>query len=175
MKKFIVLFMVGALTTVLGSCGKTLEIPIPKKVVISQVEKQFPLEKSSLLTVKLSDPKVEFDGTRGKIIIHLNSRVSAPFGLAAQDGTLTVESGLDYNAAKKSVVLKEPALSQLSIAGLDSDKLGQVKELIVPLIGKTLDGLTAYTFDQGSMVEKLASQHLAGFRITDDKLIIQIK
>ncbi|MDR2462530.1 MAG: DUF1439 domain-containing protein [Verrucomicrobiales bacterium] len=175
MNRTFALLFGAAFAAILWSCGRTWEIPVPKSMVIQEITKQFPLEKNGILSVKLADPNVEFDGGRGKIVIHLKVRVSAPLGLAAREGSLTVESGLGYNDAKKSVVLKEPALSQISIAGLDSAKLGQARELIIPLIGKALDGLTAHAFDQHSAVEKLASRHLAGFRITNDDLIIKVK
>jgi hypothetical protein len=175
MKKFITLLAVTAIAAIVISCGKTWEIPISKDVVIKQIEKQFPIEKGSLLVVKISNPKVQFDGSRSKIIINLDTRVSAPMGIAARDGSISVESNVDYNPAKKAIVLKDPALRSIDIAGLDNEKAKQVKEIIVPQIGKALDGLTVYTFDQSSTVEKLASKHLAGFRITNDDLIIKIK
>ena len=175
MKKHLV-FLVGAVLAItVWSCGKTWEIPIAKKLVVAQIEKQFPLEKGGLLTIKLTNPKVQFDGARSKVIIDLDVTVSAPLGLAAGNGAISVESNLGYNADKKSVVLKDPALRDITIANFNNDKVNEVKEIIVPLIGKVLDGVSVYTFDQNSTIEKLASKHLAGFRITDDDLIIQIK
>jgi hypothetical protein len=159
----------------LQGCGKSFNVEIPKDKINEAVQSKFPVSKSGVLKVTLSNPVLGFSGAKDKVIVDVDTTISPlGIGLVSYKGHTQVEAGLSYRVSDRSICADRIKVLKLNVEGLPEGKHEEAVALIGQVITPLLGAVSLYQFDENTMVSKLASAALKGFKVRDDSLIVII-
>jgi hypothetical protein len=84
------------------------------------VKSRFPqdLQYLQVVQVRLSNPVLSLDPSGNRIITKVKAHVVSPFLASPVDGTLTISSGLKYDAAAHAVRLDRPVIERVDAPGM---------------------------------------------------------
>jgi hypothetical protein len=169
------LVVLSAGLVLLQGCGKTFNVEIPKDKINQAVQSKFPVSKSGVLKVTLSNPVLDFSGAKDKIIVDVDTTISPlGIGLVSYKGHTQVEAGLAYRASDRSICADRIKVLKLNVEGLPEGKHEEAVALVGQAVTPLLGAISLYQFDTNTMVGKLASAALKGFKVTDNSLIVVI-
>lgn len=139
---------------------------------------QFPRDLSyyDLAGIRLSDPRMTFDGQKNRIITRFKARLSSPLLLAEPlNGIMIVSSGLRYDTGTRSVLLIQPKLEKIEVPGLPADVLAQINMMGATISEQMLNNYPLYTFRPEQL--KLNGQRFEPGNITinSDAIIVEIR
>lgn len=138
----------------LGVCA-TLTFPfIPDHYTFSQrqvqaaVARKFPYQHtvSQLFDVSLTDPVVGFAPEANRVTVQLNAHVTSPFLQQTVEGAFTLSSRLEYDSARRAIVLRSPSVERVDVRGEARAYQQQIGAAGALAASRWLDGYPIYTF-----------------------------
>lgn len=138
----------------LGACATPTFPFIPDHYTFSQrqvqaaVARKFPYQHtvSQLFDVSLTDPVVGFAPEANRVTVQLNAHVTSPFLQQPVDGAFTLSSRLEYDSARRAVVLRSPSVERVDVQGEARAYQQQIGAAGALAASQWLDGYPIYTF-----------------------------
>lgn len=177
MKRGLLLSVLGILALSLGlvACGGfAFEVKIPRAMIEQQVEKKFPtVRNKGLLSLKLANPKLDFQGARNRLGVAASAEVRI-FGMIPIPGQILCDGTLEYRPENGTFVFTDVDVKKFTFNGLPESKMDEVSGLVGSAALSVLGGLEIYKLDPKASEEKLAKMALRGIRVTDDGIVAKL-
>uniref|UniRef100_E6QRZ8 DUF1439 domain-containing protein n=1 Tax=mine drainage metagenome TaxID=410659 RepID=E6QRZ8_9ZZZZ len=131
-----------------------------------QLAKKFPVEKNYLqiVSLTLTHPQVSLQPDQKRIVLQFDAD-AVILGQPGLHGYTRVSSGLAYNPADKTIVLKNPKLESQHIDGVSKNLAQLVEQITAVTVHDRLDGVAVYTFTPNQL-------HLLGAHIEPENIDI---
>ncbi|MEM6822528.1 MAG: DUF1439 domain-containing protein [Verrucomicrobiota bacterium] len=160
-----------AVAFALTGCGGGIQIRIPKEVIEKAVTGKFPTIRSrGVMSVTLSNPKLDFKGSRNRLGVEADCRVRF-LGLVPMSGDVICDGSLEYKPRTGAFHFTDVEVQDFNIKGLPKSKFDEFSGLIGTAVVKTLGGLEIYKLDSKDRTESLAKATLKSIRVTDDGVV----
>ncbi len=104
-----------------------------------------PISLLRIFDVSLSNALVKFDAKTGRMQTMLDTNLTSALSDKAYAGKLGISGKLRFDQATSAIVLDEPKVESLNLAGLDPKHSDLLNVLAQTLGGDMLNGLTLYT------------------------------
>lgn len=168
-------FCALALALFLAGCGGfSFEVKIPRALVEKQVERKFPtVRNKGLITLKLSEPKLDFQGARNRLGVVADAEVRL-LGMIPFPGTIQCDGTLEYRPQNATFVFTDIKVQKYTFKGLPESKADEVSGLVGSAALAALGGLEIYQLDAKATEEKLAKLALKAVRVTDDGIVAKL-
>lgn len=164
----------GILILFISCGGFSFEVKIPKELIIKQVNHKFPTVKSKgLMTVKLSKPVLDFQGSRNRLGVTADAEVKI-FGMIPLRGLVICDGTLQYNKKNGAFNYTDIQVKKFSFKEIPESKVDQVSGLVGSAVLSALGGLEVYRLNPDDSQEKLAKLALKGVRITDNGVVAKL-
>lgn len=177
---------VAALWLATAACTTTMRIP--RDELEAKIARHFPRELDEhVVTVRASDPRIDFPGGPDRIGIRLRVEVTSMSGRSHVAGSGRVEGRLEYVAAEHAFYVREPRVTDLQLEppqgrGSLSRLVRRARhatgaELAAPAVRRALAELLrrrpVYRLDaQRSAREAKAIRHLRSVHVDDPDLVL---
>ncbi|MDA8328127.1 MAG: DUF1439 domain-containing protein [Betaproteobacteria bacterium] len=114
----------------------------------AQLAKKFPVEKNyfQIVHLTLTHPQVSLQPDQKRIVLQFDADAVILGDQQRLRGRTLVSSGLAYNPADKTIVLKNPKLESQRIDGVSKNLAQLVEQMTAVTIHDRLDGVVVYTF-----------------------------
>lgn len=99
----------------------TGEYSLTRQELQTELDKRFPatLRYAEVVSVQLSHPRLVLDEASNRITTHVDARLTnALLPAPPVDGKLALNSGVRYDPAKRAVLLDNPTVQQVEVAGM---------------------------------------------------------
>ncbi len=157
-KLFFTLALVSS-ASLLGACAGGLQQVLPNSLTLtpSQLQntlaKGFPFTKNYLgiFDVTFANPQLAMQPETKRVLSGIEASFKNPLTGTPYAGKLNISSALGYDAATRSVLLKEPRLENLEIPGLSSALIGQVQKIANLAAQEKLKEYKIHTFQPGEL------------------------
>lgn len=144
----------AGLSAPLAACASATFPFIPDHYTFSQqqvqaaVARKFPYRRtvSQLFDVVLTNPAVGFEPDANRLAVRLDAHVTSPFLGDPVDGNFTVASRLEYDAASRAIVLRNPTVEHVDVAGDARAYRQQIEAAGAMAAAQWLEGYPLYTF-----------------------------
>ncbi|AQV99085.1 DUF1439 domain-containing protein [Cupriavidus necator] len=116
----------GASSAFAGYNLWTGEYSLTRQELQTALDKRFPatLRYAEVVSVQLSHPRLVLDEANNRVTTHVDARLTnALLPSPPVDGKLALNSGVRYDPAKRAVLLDNPTVQQVEVAGM-----GQYRE-----------------------------------------------
>lgn len=165
----------AALALVLAGCGGfSFETKIPRALVEKQVQHKFPtVRNKGLMSIKMSNPELDFQGSRNRLGVAANAEVRL-LGMIPFPGKILCDGTLEYRPANGSFVFTDIKVKKFTFQGLPESKADEVTGLVGSAVLEALGGLEIYRLDPKATGEKLAKLALKSVRVTDDGIVARL-
>ena len=101
---------------------------------------------SQLIEVALTDPVVGFEPDVNRVTVRLDAHLVSPFLQQPVDGAFTLSSRLEYDSARRAVVLRSPSVENVDAQGEAAAYRQQIEAAGALAAAQWLDGYPIYTF-----------------------------
>jgi hypothetical protein len=168
------------LLTALAGCNSNLLKPSTVTFTAAEFQaalvKKFPVEKQYLGLIRLtvSNPQVSMRPQIKHIALQFDADMATFGSSRVFKGKLDITTSLAYDAATRSIVLKNPQLEKMDVDGMSPDRARELVTVAGILINETLQGASIYTFNPDDL-------HFIGMRlepesieITEDGVVVHI-
>lgn len=164
-----------SLALVLAACGGfSFEVKIPRALVEKQVQHKFPtVRNKGLMSIKLSNPVLDFEGSRNRLGVAANAEVRL-LGMIPFPGKILCDGALEYRPANGSFVFTDIKVKKFTFQGLPESKADEVTGLVGGAVLEVLGGLEIYRLDPKATEEKFAKLALKSVRVTDDGIVARL-
>ncbi|MDR3393137.1 MAG: DUF1439 domain-containing protein [Sulfuriferula sp.] len=180
MKRLLKLASMLILLAGLAGCNSSLLKPSTVTFTAAEFQaalvKKFPVEKQYLGLVKLtvSNPQVSMRPAIKHIALQFDADM-ATFGSSREfKGKLNITTSLAYDAATRSIVLKDPQLEKMDVDGMSADRTQELVTVAGILINETLQGASIYTFNPDDLHFIGMKLEPESIEITDDGVVVHI-
>jgi hypothetical protein len=179
----------AALCLVAAGCT-TITMRISRDELEANLARRFPRELDEhVVTVRMSDPRIDFPGTPDRIGIRLRVEVTSASGRSQLPGAARVEGRIEYVAAEHAFYIRDPRVTELRLdppegRGSLSRLARRARhlrgaELAAPVVRAALAELLGrhpvYRLDaRRSEREAKAIRHLRRVRIDDQDLVLEL-
>lgn len=158
----------------LAACGQVITLEYSAEDLNSKIRPLFPVSRNDdLLSVKLDQPEIVFNRAQNKLGLRFNVEAKS-LGLTLRGRTL-VEGVVEYRPANGSFYIASPAMTELAISGVPDFVAKPLRKLISFAADYALKDKPIYTFDPQNFKEQLARNHLNAVRISDNRLVVEVK
>lgn len=99
----------------------TGEYSLTRQELQTELDKRFPatLRYAEVVSVQLSHPRLVLDEASNRITTHVDARLTnALLPSPPVDGKLALNSGIRYDASRRAVLLDNPTVQQVEVAGM---------------------------------------------------------
>jgi hypothetical protein len=139
----------GALA--LSSCAKLIGprvVEVPYTKLQSGLERRFPVNQRlmEVFDVELTQPRLLPQPQPDRLGLALDAGISSPFARQSWRGNVTLSGRLLLDPARQAILLAEPRLERVDIAGMDPARREQAARVINALAGRLVSDLPLYTF-----------------------------
>ena len=113
------------------------------------VDKRFParLRYAQVLDVQLTQPRLLLDEANNRVTTQMDAQVSNTLLPAPPiNGTLSLSSGLRYDPAKRAVLLDNPSVERVQVAGMPAQYGEQLNAIGAVVAQQLLRDYPLYTF-----------------------------
>ncbi len=113
------------------------------------VDKRFParLRYAQVLDVQLTHPRLLLDEANNRVTTQMDAQVSNTLLPAPPiNGTLSLSSGLRYDPAKRAVLLDNPSVERVQVAGMPAQYSEQLNAIGAVVAQQLLRDYPLYTF-----------------------------
>ncbi|AJG24929.1 putative transmembrane protein [Cupriavidus basilensis] len=113
------------------------------------VDKRFParLRYAQVLDVQLTQPRLLLDEANNRVTTRMDAQVSNTLLPAPPiNGTLSLSSGLRYDPAKRAVLLDNPSVERVQVAGMPAQYGEQLNAIGAVVAQQLLRDYPLYTF-----------------------------
>ena len=111
----------GAAPALAGYNIWTGEYSLTRQELQTELDKRFPatLRYAEVVSVQLSHPRLVLDEASNRITTHVDARLTnALLPSPPVDGKLALNSGVRYDPARRAVLLDNPTVQQVEVAGM---------------------------------------------------------
>lgn len=134
----------------LSACASLLgprDVEFPLAKLQASLSSKFPFNNRylALFDVNVSNPKLALQPDTNRILTMMDASIAPPFMRSAWQGSFTISSALQYDPARNAIVLVDPRMEQIEMAGIDPDYSRQIAKLGGLLAEEILNGATLYT------------------------------
>lgn len=175
----VVLVVVGS-----GICGflmlreERLVIELTQQQIQEKLDERFPMDKLylQLLSLTLSDPKVELAEGSDRITFGLNAVVNIRIHDQSKplSGRVIVTTGLRYEPSECFFYLDEPVVDKVEIEGLPIKHVDLVNRLARMIAQDRINRTRVYKLDKPNMKQAITRAVLQGLVVKDGKMIITL-
>ncbi|MDX6767279.1 MAG: DUF1439 domain-containing protein [Candidatus Methylacidiphilales bacterium] len=157
-----------------GCGGFSFEVKIPKSLIIDQVKHKFPTVRSKgLMTVKLANPQLDFEGSRNRLGVVADAEVRL-LGMIPLPGKVDCDGTLEYRPKHGAFVFTDVKVKKFTIQGLSESRADEVSGIIGSAVLGALGGLEVYRLNPKATEEKLAKLALRSIRVTNDGVVAKL-
>jgi hypothetical protein len=154
--------------------GFSFEVKIPRSLVEQQVERKFPtVRNKGLLSLKLSDPKLDFQGARNRLGVEATAELRI-LGMLPIPGSIVCDGTLEYRPETGSFVFTDIQVKKFNIRDVPSSYADDIGGLVGTAALSALGGLEIYKLDANATEEKFAKLVLKSIRVTDDGIVAKL-
>ncbi|MDB5775670.1 MAG: rane protein [Herbaspirillum sp.] len=142
------------------------------------IQTRFPrdLRYMDLFNVRLSNPQLTLDPAGNRIVTKLDAGVTSLLLAAAPvNGVLTIDSGLKYDAATRTVRLDRPELKQIEVPGMPAAYAQQMRDIGNTVAVQVLDNYPLYTFKPEELQLNGQRFEPGAITVTDAGLKVEIR
>lgn len=163
-----------SLLTVLTGCNANLLKPSTVTFTAEEFQtalaRKFPVQKNylGLIDVAISHPHVSMRPDIKQVGLQFNANVTSFGNPQIIKSTINMTTALAYNAANKSIVLKDPRLEKIDVAGMSADGAQALNQVAAVLLNETLQGAPIYTFKQEDL-------HFMGMNLEPESIEITVR
>jgi hypothetical protein len=163
------------LPLMMTACGGfSFEVKIPRSLVEQQVERKFPtVRNKGLLSLKLSDPKLDFQGARNRLGVEATAELRI-LGMLPIPGSIVCDGTLEYRPETGSFVFTDIQVKKFNIRDVPSSYADDIGGLVGTAALSALGGLEIYKLDANATEEKFAKLVLKSIRVTDDGIVAKL-
>lgn len=168
------------MVALLAGCVSSLLIPSSVTFTAQQMQaaldRQFPLERNyfSMVDLVLTHPIVDLHPEQRRIALQFDATVTILGYDQVPSGHVQVSSGLDYNAADKTIVLKNPQLESQQIKGVSASIDKVLNQLSSVAIREKLEGAVVYRFTPDDLKILGTQVEPQSIQITEQGVVIHI-
>jgi hypothetical protein len=141
------------------------------------LDKKFPIEKKYLgiIDLILLNPKIATRPDSRRLALQFDTKVYMLGYNRTLDSSISITTGLVYDMAKKSVVLKEPRLEKIGVVGMPSGQADNLNQIAAMLVSEQLEGASIYHFTDNET--RILGMNLApeSLEITDAGVTVHIQ
>ena len=163
-------FWLSACASLLGP--RDVEFPLAK--LQASLDNKFPFNNRylALFDVNVSNPKLALQPDSNRVLTTMDASIAPPFMKGAWQGRFTISGALQFDAAKNAIVLTDPRMEKMDMAGIDSGYSRQMAKLGGLLAEEILNGITLYTLQPEQL--RYAGTRFMPSRITarSDSLVV---
>ena len=150
----------------------SLSIEVPEEELQQKLSAAMPFEiKKYLITVIISDPKIQLGTDVDEIHVASKVNVIAPGGKSGS-GSLRIKGPILYDPGTVSFFLKDPVVEELSVDNLVASYSEPVKQVVQALITRTFAKYPIYTISGEGFKNAIAKSFLKSVSIENSKLIL---
>jgi hypothetical protein len=136
---------------ILAACASVLgprEIEVPLSTLQSSLEKRFPFNKRylELFDIQLSAPRLSLQPGTNRVVTSFDAAITPAWLKRAWQGNFALSGELAIDPAKNAVIMINPQVETLTIAGLDDKYSNQLKKIGSLLAEELTRGMPLYTF-----------------------------
>lgn len=135
---------------------------------------EVPMQLLKIFDVNLSSSAVKFDQQTGRMHTTLDTALSSKLFNENLAGQLGISGKLRFDAATQSIVLDDPKIEQVNIAGADSKYNALLNALAQTVGGQMLNGLTLYQVKEQDLKLGGTAYTPKDMRITGNSLQITL-
>lgn len=139
----------GSATAYAGYNVWTGDYTFSRQELQSGIKSRFPrnLRYLEMFDVRLSNPELALDPAKNRIVTKINARVTSQLFFAAPlNGVLTINSGLKYDAAARTVRLDQPVVERVDMDGMPASYAQQMNDIGNVVAAQVLADYPLYTF-----------------------------
>ena len=141
----------AAAALVLGACASMLgprEMEVPLSTLQSSLEKRFPFNKRylELFDIQLSGPRLNLQPATNRVVIGFDAAIAPAWLKRSWQGNFALSGELAIDPAKNAVIMLNPQVETLTIAGLEDKYSSQLKKIGGLLAEEITRGMPLYTF-----------------------------
>lgn len=134
----------------LSACASLLgprEVEFPLAKLQESLNNKFPFNNRylALFDVNVSNPKLALQPESNRVLTTMDASIAPPFMKNAWQGSFTISGALQFDAAKNAIVLTDPRMEKMAMAGIDPGYSRQVAKIGGLLAEELLNGVTLYT------------------------------
>lgn len=134
----------------LSACASLLgprDVEFPLAKLQASLNHKFPFNNRylALFDVNVSNPKLALQPESNRVLTTMDASIAPPFMKNAWQGSFTISGALQYDPAKNAIVLTDPRMEKMEMAGIDPGYSRQVAKLGGLLAEEILNGVTLYT------------------------------
>lgn len=134
----------------LNACASLLgprDVEFPLAKLQASLNHKFPFNNRylALFDVNVSNPKLALQPESNRVLTTMDASIAPPFMKNAWQGSFTISGALQYDAAKNAIVLTDPRMEKMEMAGIDPGYSRQIAKLGGLLAEELLNGVTLYT------------------------------
>ena len=143
-----ILIVLAALS--LSACASLLgprDVEFPLAKLQASLNNKFPFNNRylALFDVNVSKPKLALQPDTNRVVTTMDASIAPPFMQSAWQGSFTISSALQFDAARNAIVLVDPRMEKMEMAGIDPGYSRQIAKLGGLLAEEILNGATLYT------------------------------
>lgn len=133
----------------LSGCASLLgprDVEFPLARMQESLNNKFPFNNRylALFDVNVSNPKLLLQPDTNRVVTTMDASIAPPFMQRSWQGRFTISGALQYDAARSAIVLADPRMEKMEMAGVDPGYSRQVAKLGGLLAEELLNGVTLY-------------------------------
>ncbi|AOY95214.1 DUF1439 domain-containing protein [Cupriavidus sp. USMAA2-4] len=134
------------------------------------------LRYGELLSVQLSHPRLTLDAGANRVTTLVDARLTnTVLGGPPVDGSLALTSGIRYDPARRAVLLDQPTLQQVQVAGLPPQYREPLNAIGAAAASQLLQDYPLYTFTPEQLHVGGQEVEPGAITVSDDGIRVQIK
>lgn len=168
----LILFLAGLAVAFYYLRQQEFVVVVTEAALQERIEEVFPVEKQYLVlvTLHLSDPRVQLKEGADRIHYGMQARVTIPAVGMNLSGTGEVSGRLRYDRETRGLYLHDSVVEEISIAGVPSNYRRALHEVADLIARQHLDRHAVYTVDRGLVARLPAAVALRDVRVADGQV-----
>lgn len=183
MHRILVALSTILLTAVLAACSSLpVQALFGDEVSFSQAQLQASLDRTfpkryerlgGLLEVRLTNPRLRLPAGSQRLAMDVDIDVDGLGRMNERDGTLTLTSGLRFDAATRGLHLDAPTIDRLDMPALGGTLGGSARGLLNDWLADYARDEPVHRFDD-SLVERLGARRINATRIDNGRIVLDL-
>ncbi|MDQ9170106.1 DUF1439 domain-containing protein [Oxalobacteraceae bacterium R-40] len=139
------IFLLSSCASLLGS--RNVELSLAQ--LQDAMARKFPFNSRylELVDVRLTNPRLSLQPGTNRLITTMDASIAPPFMEKSWTGNFTMSSFLKVDPAKRAIMLDDPRMENIAIAGLTGPYAGRITKAVGLLAEQLLQDTPLYTFD----------------------------
>lgn len=151
MTKMVHRFCLVMVLVILAACASLLgprDMELPLSTLQSSLEKRFPFNNRylGLFDIQLSAPRLGLQTGSNRIVTSFDAAIAPAWLKRSWQGNFALSGELAIDPVKNAVILTEPRVEKLTIAGFDDRYAKQLQKISGIIAEELFRGMPLYTF-----------------------------